>query len=120
MPPPASLFYVSFLCIAKIVSFAVFFESGTALEAFSRFATVLVRRATEPYYVLDWLLIPWCRDCEAVILLRQHVSLNEPFGGGPIDDTCASWTSLTTRSCRLPTSRTTLDICVAPRKMTSR
>jgi hypothetical protein len=56
------------------------------------------------------------RLCILVILLRQHLSLNEPSGGGPIDDTCDPGTRWPPAAAEHPTSRHILDLKVAPRK----
>ncbi len=61
------------------------------------------------------------RLCIMVILLRQHLSLNKPFGGGPIDDTCDPGTRWPPAAAEHPTSRHILDLKVTPRTtMTSR
>src|SRR5271167_253828 len=44
-----------------------------------------------------------------VILLRQHLSLNEPSGGGPIDVTCDPGTRWPPAAVEHPTSRHILD-----------
>ncbi len=51
-----------------------------------------------------------------VILLRQLLSLNDPFGGGPTDDTCDLGTRWPPAAAERPTSRHILDLKVAPRK----
>jgi hypothetical protein len=56
------------------------------------------------------------RLCTLVILLRQHLSLNEPSGGGPIDDTCDPGTHWPTAAAEHPTARHILDLKVALRK----
>jgi hypothetical protein len=72
---------------------------------------------------LSQALIQFCqrltdepRLCTLVILLRQHLSLNDPFGGGPTDDTSALGTRWTPAVAEYPTSRHILDLKVAPRK----
>jgi hypothetical protein len=56
------------------------------------------------------------RLCTLIILLRQHLSLNDQFGGGPADDTCDRGTRLPSVAAERPTSRHILDLKVAPRK----
>lgn len=56
------------------------------------------------------------RLCTLVILLRQNLSLNEPSGGGPIDDTCDPGTRWRPAAAEHPTSRHILALKIAPRK----
>jgi hypothetical protein len=56
------------------------------------------------------------RLCTLDILLRQHLSLNDPFGGGPIDDTCDAGVRWPPAAAECPTSRHILDHNVPPRK----
>jgi hypothetical protein len=56
------------------------------------------------------------RLCTLVILLRQHQSLNDPFGGGPIDDKCDAGTRWPPAAAERPTSCHIFDLKVAPRK----
>ena len=56
------------------------------------------------------------RLCTLVILLRQHLSLNEPSGGGPIDDRCDPGTHWPPAAAERLTSRHILDHNVPPRK----
>ena len=56
-------------------------------------------------------------DCATlVILLRQHLSLNEQFGGGPTDDTCTLGTRWPAATAERPTSRHNLNLTDVPRK----
>ena len=56
-------------------------------------------------------------DCATlVILLRQHLSLNELFGGGPTDDTCTLGTRWPAATAERPTVRHNLNLTDAPRK----
>ena len=72
---------------------------------------------------LSQALIQYCqrlfdepRLCTLDILLRQHLSLNDPFGGGPIDDTCDAGVRWPLAAAECPTSRHILDHNVPPRK----
>ena len=60
-------------------------------------------------------------DCAIlVILLRQHLSLNEQFGGGPTDDTCTPGTRWQAASAERPSLRHSLIQTDTSRKKTAR
>jgi len=68
-------------------------------------------------------LIPFCqrltdgpRLCTRVILLRQHLSLNDQLGGGPTDDTSSLGTRVSAAAAVRSSSRHILDLNIAPRK----
>ncbi len=48
--------------------------------------------------------------CTLAILLRQHLSLNDQFGGDPTDDTSALGTRKPPAAAERPTLRHTLDL----------
>jgi hypothetical protein len=76
-----------------------------------------------PGSALSQALIQLCRRLTdeprlstLVILLRQHPSLNDPFGGGPTGDPCSLETRWPAAAAECPTLRHILDLKVAPRK----
>ncbi len=71
--PKASLFFVSFLCAFPKLFPSLSTSTQQPPWAFSRFATVLVRRATEPYYALDCSV----RGAALVKLVHRSIGVAE-------------------------------------------
>jgi len=93
-------------------------EHESASHSTARAAEWLVARSP-----LSQALIQFCQRLTdeprlgtLVILLRQKMSQNDSFGGGPADDTCDHGTRWPAAAAERPASRHILDLKVAPRK----